>query len=119
MVSVTAIAEDRLPVLSVTTEALTPLPARLWRGKSLTGVRLPIPLSEMVKISRKVFFLLSSGFSSLAGKTSILMTPSPGVNFIPVTPEVALPMGRTLLSGKRIANPLLVTKRMSLSPLVS
>ncbi len=77
---------------------------------------MPNPFSEIVKMFLKTFFLLSLIFGSFAGKTSIPITISLFSSFIPVTPEVARPIGLAFVSGKRIDLPNLVSNIMWLSP---
>ena len=94
------------PVLSVTFIAITPPPARPWRGYSSIAVRLPKPLAETKTRSRP------------GSTTSIPTTRSFGASLIAPTPAAWRPIGRTWSSLKRIDLPPAVTTMMSCLPLL-
>ena len=104
--SVTCTAPTTAPLRLLVCMAITPWPPRPYWGNSSVLVRLPYPFSLTVRIC-----LPSAGMIN-----AIMLKPS--AMRIPRTPLAVLPMGRTSLSAKRIALPLLLTSITSLLPSV-
>ena len=94
------------PLRSLVTMAITPWPPRPRRGNLLSGVRLPKPRSEAVRICAP-----DSGISM-----EISCCPLP--RRMPRTPRALRPMMRTTLSAKRITLPALENSMTSLAPSV-
>ncbi len=96
--------------------ALTPLVPRLVSRYSLIRVRLAKPPSVIVK-TYWTFSSESSAATCAARITDIDSTESPSAYFMPVTPDVARPIGRSWESSarNRTAWPLRETSRISSS----
>ncbi|CRO82531.1 hypothetical protein PAERUG_E6_London_17_VIM_2_12_12_00602 [Pseudomonas aeruginosa] len=102
----TCTAAISAPLRSLVTMAITPWPPRPRRGNLLSGVRLPKPRSEAVRICAP-----DSGISM-----EISCCPLP--RRMPRTPRALRPMMRTTLSAKRITLPALENSMTSLAPSV-
>ncbi|MNN73969.1 hypothetical protein D3C81_1901280 [compost metagenome] len=86
--------------------AITPWPPRPRRGNLDSGVRLPKPRSEAVRICAP-----DSGISM-----EMICWPLP--SFMPRTPRALRPISRTTLSAKRITLPASENIMTSLAPSV-